>query len=497
MTEEEQIRIQRLQKLKDQEINPYPSRSHRSHLAQEVLDNFDELEVSQAPVTVCGRIRALRKHGGISFISLQDSSGFVQVVLHKQDLGDDVFENFHTTTDLGDFYEFHGPVFFTKRGEKSIKATSMRILAKSLLPLPEKWHGLTDQEIRYRQRYLDLIANEESMDIAKARARMVRAMREYLESQDFLEVETPILQSIPGGANAKPFITHHNSLHADLYLRIAPELYLKRLVVGGFEKVYEFARCFRNEGISTQHNPEFTQIEAYWAYATIENLVDHLEGLVKTALHAITGGSDEITFDDTVISFKNIPRKTFREVILEHSAIDLDGYTDESDLRNVMMERGVNVEGVFGYGELVDTLYKHGARPKIIQPMFVTDYPSAMKPLAKRRENNPFYSASAQLVVMGMEMCNAFNELNDPIEQEERFREQEVLREQGSEEAQRIDEDYITALKHGMPPTAGYGIGIDRLAMLLTGSKTIKDVILFPTLKPKQEETSEDREEQI
>jgi len=495
MTEEEQIRSERLKKIEDLEINPYPSRSHRSHTAQAVIDGFEELEQSQTPITVCGRIRVLRKHGGISFISLQDASGTIQIVLHKQDLGDDVFDQFHAVSDLADFYEFHGVVFLTKRGEKSIKVLSYRILAKSLLPLPEKFHGLSDLEIRYRQRYLDLIANEESMKVAKARARMVRAMREYLEAQDFLEVETPILQQIPGGANARPFITHHNTLHTDLYLRIAPELYLKRLIVGGFEKVYEFARCFRNEGISPQHNPEFTQIETYWAYATIENLIDHLEGLIKTALHAVTNGSDEIMFEDTIISFKNIDRKTFREVILEHTGIDIDGYQNESDLRNVIMEQGVNVEGVYGYGELIDALYKHGARPKIIQPMFVTDYPSAMKPLAKRRENNPFYSASAQLVVMGMEMCNAFNELNDPLEQEDRFREQEALREQGSEEAQRIDDDYLTALKHGMPPTAGYGIGIDRLAMLLTGSKTIKDVILFPTLKPKSEEESRQPEE--
>ncbi|MBU4315243.1 lysine--tRNA ligase, partial [Patescibacteria group bacterium] len=490
----EQIRRQRLGEIRENGINPYPSRAHRSHECQEVLDNFDELEANKEQITVCGRLRAIRKHGGISFINLSDASGNVQIVLHKQDLGDDIFGQFHNMADLGDFYEFSGNVFLTQRGEQSIKATSTRMLAKSLLPLPEKWHGLTDQEIRYRQRYLDLIANEESMAIAKSRAKMVRAMREYLEAQDFLEVETPILQPIPGGANARPFVTHHNTLHADLYLRIAPELYLKRLVVGGFEKVYEFARCFRNEGISTQHNPEFTQIEAYWAYATIENLIDHLEGLVKTALHAVTSGSDEITFADTIISFKNIERKTFRDVILEHTGIDLDGYKDETDLRNIMVERGINVQNIYGYGELVDTLYKHGARLKIIQPVFVTDYPSAMKPLAKRRENNPFYSASAQLVVMGMEMCNAFNELNDPLEQEDRFREQESLREQGSEEAQRIDEDYITALKHGMPPTAGYGIGIDRLAMLLTGSDTIKDVILFPTLKPRAIEESESTE---
>ncbi len=485
MIEEEQIRRERLQALRDSGVDPYPARAHRSHLAEEVLEKFEELEQSQEKVTVCGRVRAIRKHGGIAFVVLQDASGKIQIVLHKETLGESEYNAFFDTADVGDFYEFFGGAFTTKKGEQSIKAETVRLLTKSLLPLPEKWHGLADLETRYRQRYLDLIANEDSMKIALARAKMVRAMREFLEGQGFMEVETPILQPIPGGANARPFITHHNTLHTDLYLRIAPELYLKRLVVGGMEKVYEFARCFRNEGISQQHNPEFTQIETYWAYATIEDLMDHLEGLVRSALHAITNGKDEIEVDDTTLSFKDIPRKTFREVILEHTQIDLDDYTDESNLRNVMNERGVKTDDVYGYGELVDTLYKHGARPKIVQPMFVTDYPAAMKPLAKRRENNPHYSASAQLVVLGMEMCNSFNELNDPIEQEDRFKEQETLREQGSEEAQRIDDDYLTALKHGLPPTAGYGIGIDRLVMLLTGSKTIKDVILFPALKPK------------
>jgi len=492
MIEEEQIRRERLEKIQESGVDPYPARAHRSHTAQIVLENFEELEQSQEKVTVCGRVRAIRKHGGIAFIVLQDASGKIQIVLHKETLGEADYNNFFDQADVGDFYEFYGGAFHTKKGEESIKAETIRLLTKSLLPLPEKFHGLADLETRYRQRYLDLIANEDAMKIALARASMVRAMREFLENQGFIEVETPTLQPIPGGANAQPFITHHNSLHTDLYLRIAPELYLKRLVVGGMEKVYEFARCFRNEGISQQHNPEFTQIETYWAYATIEDLIDHLEGLILAGLHAITGGKDEVEIDDTVLSFKNIPRKTFRDIIFEHTQIDLDAYTDESGLRNVMDERGVKTDDVYGYGELVDALYKHGARPKIVQPIFVTDYPAAMKPLAKRRENNPHYSASAQLVVLGMEMCNGFNELNNPIEQEERFREQEALREQGSEEAQRIDDDYITALKHGMPPTAGYGIGIDRLAMLLTGSKTIKDVILFPALKPKKDSSDSD-----
>lgn len=487
MTEEEQIRRQRLQTLREEGISPYPARAHRSITAQKILEAFEELEQSQEKITVCGRVRAIRKHGGIAFIVLQDASGKIQVVLHKETLGESDYNHFFDTADIGDFFEFYGSVFYTKKGEESLKAETIRILAKSLLPLPEKWHGLADLETRYRQRYLDLIANEDSMKLAICRANMVRAMREYLENQDFLEVETPILQPIPGGANARPFITHHNTLHTDLYMRIAPELYLKRLVVGGMEKVYEFARCFRNEGISPQHNPEFTQIEAYWAYATIEDLMEHIEGLILSALHAITNGQNQITLDDVELNFKNIPRKTFREVVLENTQIDLDAYIDETSLRAIMEERGVKTDDIYGYGELLDALYKHGARPNVIQPTFVTDYPSAMKPLAKRRENNPRYSASAQLVVLGMEMCNAFNELNDPLEQEERFREQEALREQGSEEAQRIDDDYLTALKHGMPPTAGYGIGIDRLAMLLSGSKTIKDVILFPALKQKTE----------
>lgn len=493
MIEEERVRRDRLQAIRDAKTNPYPAQAHRSHLADQVFASFEDLEASKEAVTVAGRIRALRKHGGISFILLQDASGQIQVVLHKNTMGEETYEAFHAQADMGDFYEFRGPVMVTKKGEQSVGATSVRILAKSLLPLPEKWHGLSDVETRYRQRYLDLLSNPEVIEAAKARARMVAAMRTLLEKESFLEVETPILQPIPGGANAKPFVTHHNALHADLYLRIAPELYLKRLVVGGFEKVYEFARCFRNEGISPQHNPEFTQIEAYWAYATIEMLMDHLERLLRAACKAVTG-HEEVRVHDQTISFVNIPRKTFHDIILEHSGINLDEVTQEEELRTIMDDKGLYTKGVVGYGELVDYLYKHGARPNIVGPVFVTDYPAAMKPLAKRRDSNPHYSASAQMVILGMEMFNAFNELNDPIEQEQRFHEQEILRERGNEEGMRIDDDYITALKHGMPPTAGYGIGIDRLAALLTGSSTIKEVILFPTLKPKTSDSGGEAE---
>ncbi len=487
MIQEERDRRGRLQAIRDAGTNPYPAESHRSKLIEEVLAEFEDLETANEEITVCGRIMALRKHGGISFFNLQDASGKIQIVLHKDTVGEEVYDNFHNQTDVGDFYECHGQAFVTKNGEKSIKVTSFRMLAKSLLPLPEKFHGLSDIEKRYRQRYLDLIANPEVMERAKARARMVTAIRNFLAHEGFLEVETPILQPIPGGANAQPFVTHHNTLHTDLYMRIAPELYLKRLLVGGFEKIFEFARCFRNEGISPQHNPEFTQIETYWAYANIEQLTDHIERLIFDAVKAVTGGKTEVKIDGNTISFVDIHRKTFRDIIFEHTKIDLNEVADEESLKKIMNQRGVNTTGVVGYGDLVDHLYKSAARPKIEQPVFVTDYPSAMKPLAKRRDNNPHYSASVQLVILGMEICNGFNELNDPLEQEERFKEQEALRIRGSEDAQRIDYNFIEALKHGMPPAAGYGIGIDRLAALLTGSTNLKEVILFPALKPVEE----------
>lgn len=492
MIPEEVARRERLHALRDANIDPYPAETNRTHMIHDVLSRFKDLEASKEVLTLCGRIRSLRKHGGLTFLTLEDESGKMQAAIKRDVVGTENYQFFHEHIDIGDFLELQGSVFVTKRGEESLDTEKWTLLGKSILPLPEKWHGLTDTEKRYRWRYLDLLSNPSVKENAKKRSQIVRAMREYLEGQDFLEVETPILQPIAGGANAKPFVTHHNTLHHDFYLRIAPELYLKRLIVGGFEKIYEFARCFRNEGISPQHNPEFTQIEAYWAYATIEDLMDHIEGMIRHVLDTVFD-SYKIEYNNKKITFEfPIPRKNFHDLIEGETGIDLDKVTEEEELRKIMVDKNIDVEGVVGYAELVDELWKAAVRPNVVQPTFVIDYPASMKPLAKRRPDSN-YSASAQLVIDGMEMSNAFNELNDPVEQEERFEEQEGLRERGSEEAQRIDHDFLKALKHGMPPTAGYGIGIDRLTAVLTGSPNLKEVILFPTLKPTPyEEDSDD-----
>ncbi|PIQ67797.1 lysine--tRNA ligase [Candidatus Uhrbacteria bacterium CG_4_9_14_3_um_filter_41_35] len=494
MIKEEVARRERLQNLTDSNINPYPASAKRTHMASEVMDKFETLEKSNDHISIAGRVRAIRKHGGLTFVVIEDTSGTFQAVLHRDVIGTEKYDQFGVQADVGDFYSVSGPSFRTKRGEPSIDAQEYQLLTKSLLPLPEKWHGLTDTEKRYRHRYLDLISNPSAMEIAKTRSRMVAAIRRFLESEGFMEVETPVLQALAGGANAKPFVTHHNTLDHDFYLRIAPELFLKRLIVGGFEKIYEFARCYRNEGISPQHNPEFTQIELYWAYAEIEDLMDHLERMMSQVVKE-TIGSSVIQLDNLELKFETpFPRTSFHDVVEAKTGIDLDQISGEEALRELMIAKKIDVRGVVGEGELIDTLYKHAVRPQIIQPTFVTDYPVAMKPLAKVRENNPKYSASAQLVVNGLEVWNAFNELNDPLEQEARFNEQESLRERGSEDAQRVDFDFLKALKHGMPPTAGYGLGIDRLAMILTGSPNLKEVILFPTLKPLAD-GAEDEEE--
>lgn len=497
MIPEEIARRERLEGIKNAHIDPYPATAHRTHSAKDVLLQFEELEKNQEHVTVAGRLTAIRRHGGLAFLRLHDASGDIQIVLQRDAVGAEAYTQFFEQSDIGDFYEFTGGTFVTKKGEQSLAAQNATLLTKTLLPLPEKFHGLTDTEKRYRHRYLDLIANESSFHLAKQRSLLVSAMRRFLEEEGFLEVETPILQPIAGGAAAKPFVTHHNSLHHDFYLRIAPELYLKRLLVGGMERVYEFARCFRNEGVSPQHNPEFTQVELYWAYATIEDLMDHVERMLQKIAMATHGALQVPSLNDTVLDFSgNLQRITFHDIILKETGIDLDEYIDnEAGLKERIQSAGVHVEDIVGIGEIIDQLWKEKVRPNIIQPTFVMDYPACMKPLAKIRPEKPFYSAGAQLLILGMEVMNAFNEQNDPLFQEEVFNEQEALREQGSEEAQMVDHDYIKALKHGMPPAAGYGIGIDRITMIFTGAPNIKEVILFPTLKPEkldEASTSED-----
>lgn len=480
---EEAVRTGRLEELKKLGVDPYPASCQKSHTIAQARN----LPVDSA-VTLVGRLVGRREMGKLCFAHLKDFSDKIQLAVSEKDLGKDKFKFFTKNFDIGDFLEIKGKLFVTHKGELSVLVEEYRIIAKSLLPMPEKFHGLNDIEIRYRQRYLDLLANEESMKIAKARSSLVKELRAYFDSKGFYEVETPILQSLYGGANAKPFTTHHNALHADLFLRIAPELYLKRLIVGGFEKVYEVAKCFRNEGIDNNHNPEFTQIEFYWAYASYRDLMDLMEDLLPRLIQAV-GLPLKMTIGDQEVDFTPpYPRMAMREIIKKYAKLDIEDYPDQKSLFKKAVELKVeDIDKNTGRGKLIDEIYKTCARPKIVNPVFMIDHPVELSPLAKRKIDNPEYVERMQLVcVGGNELCNGFSELNDPIDQEVRFKDQETLRKAGDEEGMRYDEDFVTALKHGMPPTAGLGMGIDRLVKLLMNTDNLKEVILFPTLKPEE-----------
>lgn len=490
MLEEEIVRREKVAKLREAGIDPYPPENRRSATCAEAVANFEAWSAEARPIVLAGRLRAVRAHGGAAFADLTDESGKLQLHIKSDVIGEDAFALFTASIDLGDFIEADGALFTTKRGEKSLEVRAWRILSKALLPLPEKWHGLSDVEVRYRKRHLDLIANEDVRNIFRTRSKVMHAIREFLHGEGFMEVETPILQTQAGGASAKPFVTHHNALDLDLQLRIAPELYLKRLIVGGFEKVFEVARCFRNEGISFQHNPEFTQVEFYWAYATYEDLMDLTErmmtSILSTALGRTTVERDGVTLDFSA----PYTRKKFYDLVKDETGIDLEKAKGEQALKDAIAHRKlkVDLEGAVGYGALVDLLYKACVRPKIVQPTFVIDYPAEMIPLAKRKPEEPDRIATVQLLVQGIEVTKAYNELNDPLEQEARFMEETKKKEGGSEEAMPADADFVEALKYGMPPTAGFGMGIDRLTALLVGAHSIKEVILFPTLRPEQSE---------
>jgi len=481
---EDAVRLERLEKLRSLGINPYPS-----HTDDRISTKEASVKPEKTEVKIAGRLISKREMGKISFSHLKDESGKIQLAFSEKELGKDSYKLFIKYFDLGDFIHTDGELFVTHKGELTVLVKKYTLLTKTLLPLPEKFHGLADVEIRYRQKYLDLIANEDSMKIAKTRSLVVREIRKYFDNHDFFEVETPVLQALYGGAAAKPFKTHHNALDIPLYLRIAPELYLKRLIVGGFEKVYEIAKCFRNEGIDNNHNPEFTQVEFYWAYADYNDLMNLIEDLLPKIIQA-AGLPLKFNVQDKEVDFTPpYPRKTMRELIKEYAKIDIEEFPDQKSLYGKIKK--LNIEGIdakTGYGKMVDEIYKTYARPKIINPVFMTDHPVELSPLAKRKIDNPKYVERMQLVcVGGNELCNGFSELNDPLDQESRFKEQERLHAAGDEESMPYDEDYVTALKHGMPPTAGLGMGIDRLVKLLVDAPNLKEVILFPILKPEKQ----------
>jgi len=467
-------------------INPYPNDFKPRHTSEDLFKTYGSMDPIPDSIDeeliLAGRIMARRSFGKAAFIQVQDRKGRFQVYVRKDSLGVESFESFETL-DIGDIIGIKGRPFRTKTGELSIHAGEVSLLTKSLLPLPEKFHGLTDVETRYRQRYVDLIVNPEVKDVFIKRARIIQLIREFMLRNDFLEVETPMMQPIPGGATAKPFVTYHNALDRELYLRIAPELYLKRLLVGGFDKVFEINRNFRNEGISIRHNPEFTMMEFYQAYATYEDLIIFTEELFCFVVEQLFG-SLEIECQDETISFRRPwKRLTVKEAILEYGAIDAKSLEDRELAYAYAKSIGLDLPEDIGYGKLVTEIFEEVAEEKLIQPTFITSYPTEVSPLSRKNDEDPEVVDRFELFCLGREIANAFSELNDPLDQKERFLAQVAAKDKGDEEAHFMDEDYIRALEHGMPPAAGEGIGIDRLVMLLTDSPSIRDVILFPQLR--------------
>ncbi|MBO8129292.1 MAG: lysine--tRNA ligase [Peptococcaceae bacterium] len=478
-----QIRREKLDELLDKGIAAYGGRFERSHVAREVVNDFEHLDGTE--VTLAGRLMAKRGHGKASFADIQDGSGRIQIYVKLNEVGQEQYELFKKL-DIGDIIGFRGTVFKTRMGEITVAVKTLTLLAKSLKPLPEKWHGLRDIELRYRQRYLDLIMNPESKKVFELRSRIIRYIRRYLNGHGFLEVETPMMQPIAGGATARPFVTYHNALDMQLYLRIAPELYLKRLLVGGFEKVYEINRNFRNEGISTKHNPEFTMLELYQAYADYHDMMDLTENLIVHTVRQVFDNF-EFPYGEEKINFATPwTRVTMLDAVREHTGKEFAAMSDTEAIQAVK-DLGLDTEEISSWGEAVNLAFEELVEPKLIQPTFVYDYPLDISPLAKKKEEDPRLTYRFELFICGREIANAFSELNDPIDQRRRFEAQLAKRARGDDEAHVMDEDYINALEYGMPPAGGLGIGIDRLVMLLTNSPSIRDVILFPLLRPRED----------
>lgn len=474
------IRLEKLEKAKKLGINPYPSYSGKRDLVSGALKAMGK------DVLVAGRVMSIRGHGGIQFWDLVDESGKIQLVIKREEESKSAAQ-VAELIDVGDFISAKGEVFKTNAGETSVLVTGLQLLSKSLRPLPSQWYGLKDIEDRYRQRYVDLIMNPESRRIFLLRTMILSGVRKFLDSRGFVEVETPVLQPMYGGASARPFVTHHNALGCDLFLRISDELYLKRLIVGGFEKVYEVSKDFRNEGIDRAHNPEFTMVEFYWAYADYEDLMKLTEEMLSEVIKSAIG-STKIKSGDQALDFTPpIPRAYFADLLLKETGIEINKHANEKSLLGELKEKKIRIDlrGAVGIGAIYDRLYKEKIRPKIIQPTFLLDYPASMIALAKRKEDDPGKIASFQLLANGSEIIKAYNELNDPIDQKNRWLETESLVKEGDDEAERLDDDYVRALEYGMPPTAGWGMGIDRLVSTIVGLP-LKEVILFPTLKPEK-----------
>jgi len=492
----EEIRIERLKKLellKEKGMNPYPIATKRTMSVGDALASFTELSQAEKKLTLAGRVMAIRGQGALIFFNIQDGESSIQGFLKKDEVKDDLLALFQDAVDLGDFIEVTGTLFVTKREEKTILVKGWNMLAKSLRPLPDKWHGLQDVEERFRKRYLDLLMSAEVRERFMLRSRIITEIRTFLNDADYMEVETPLLQSLAGGALAEPFNTHHNALDIDLCLRIAPELYLKKLLVGGYPRVYELGRNFRNEGIDATHNPEFTMLEFYAAYETAETQMAFVEKMLKAIVKRVIKGTKVLAGlpaqagDDTIDFSKKFTVVSFLDLFKRYASIESPETMSRDDWKLAAERFGVRVENHDSVEKIMDNVYKKACRPKIVQPTFIIDYPAGFSPFAKKQEVNPSLIDRFQLVVGGIEMVNAFSELNDPLDQRARYEEQDKKKKGGEGDVSPSDEDYLEAIEHGLPPAGGVGIGIDRVVMLLTNTRNIREVVLFPTMRPKED----------
>lgn len=486
INEQMQVRLDKMHKIEEHGWLPFGHKFEWSHHAADIAEQFEELSANETIVRLAGRVMAIRGHGKTCFMDLMDKSGRIQLYVRKDAIGEENYALIKMM-DIGDIVGVSGTVFRTHMGELSIKAVSLEMLSKSLRPLPEKWHGLKDIEMRYRQRYVDLIVNPEVRDTFVKRSQIIKSVREILDNRDFLEVETPIMHSIAGGAAARPFITYHNALDMQLYMRIAPELYLKRLIVGGMERVYELGRVFRNEGIDIKHNPEFTIVEIYQAFADYKDMMELTETIVSQTAQKVLG-TMKITYEGQEIDLTPPwNRMTMIEAVAKYTGQDFTGVTDIEEARKMAATINVPIEKTYGIGKIINACFEEHVEDKLIQPTFITGHPKEISPLAKSSVENPEITDRFEGFIYAREICNGFTELNDPIDQRERFVKQVEERKAGDDEAHMMDEDFVNALEYGLPPTGGLGIGIDRLVMFLTDSTSIRDVLFFPHMRHKNQ----------